>query len=149
MQAPASKSNPVSAEELLVSRIGRVGAIRLNRPRALNSLTLPMVRRFAEALAAYKQVRDDITATAAVRTGAVGGSPEVHEKIDPETGRGAVSLFASAAGTYTYVTHAPTSHRCWNNPNVVSIARDNEGRAELTVKFERPGAGLVFFLPGK
>jgi enoyl-CoA hydratase len=43
----------VSEAELLVSRIGRLGAIRLNRPAALNSLTLDMVRAFDEALDAF------------------------------------------------------------------------------------------------
>lgn len=36
--------------EILVSREGRVGRIRLNRPKALNSLTLDMVRGFTRAL---------------------------------------------------------------------------------------------------
>jgi enoyl-CoA hydratase len=39
--------------ELLVSRQGGVGRIRLNRPRALNSLTLDMVRLFTQALRAF------------------------------------------------------------------------------------------------
>jgi enoyl-CoA hydratase len=39
--------------ELLVSRHGGLARIRLNRPRALNSLTLGMVRRFTEALTAF------------------------------------------------------------------------------------------------
>lgn len=37
-------------DELFVSRSGRLGRIRLNRPAALNSLTLAMVRDFARAL---------------------------------------------------------------------------------------------------
>jgi enoyl-CoA hydratase len=40
----------MSESELLVSRLGRIGHVRLNRPKALNSLTLEMVRRFAQAL---------------------------------------------------------------------------------------------------
>ncbi|WP_457797808.1 enoyl-CoA hydratase/isomerase family protein [Methylocystis sp. S23] len=40
--------------ELLVSREGRVGRIRLNRPKALNSLTLNMVRLFTRALGAFE-----------------------------------------------------------------------------------------------
>jgi enoyl-CoA hydratase len=40
----------IEEEELLVSRVGRLGCIRLNRPKALNSLTLDMVRRFTRAL---------------------------------------------------------------------------------------------------
>lgn len=41
------------AAELLVSREGRLGRIRLNRPKALNSLTLEMVRLFTQALKTF------------------------------------------------------------------------------------------------
>ncbi len=37
-------------QELIVSRTGRLGLIRLNRPKSLNSLTLQMVRDFRLAL---------------------------------------------------------------------------------------------------
>jgi enoyl-CoA hydratase len=40
----------VSGEEIPVSRLGAIGRIRLNRPKALNALTFGMARRFAEAL---------------------------------------------------------------------------------------------------
>ncbi len=40
----------MSETDLLISRIGHLGSIRLNRPKALNSLTLGMVRIFARAL---------------------------------------------------------------------------------------------------
>jgi len=46
----------MSEEELIVSRYGRLGSIRLNRPAALNSLTLGMVRLFTRALAPDNQV---------------------------------------------------------------------------------------------
>ena len=45
-------------EELLVSRVGNVGRIQLNRPKALNSLTLEMVRGFTAALEAFGSSRD-------------------------------------------------------------------------------------------
>ncbi len=44
------RRDDMSETELLVSRIGHLGTIRLNRPKALNSLTLGMVRIFARAL---------------------------------------------------------------------------------------------------
>ncbi len=43
----------MSESDVLVSRVGRLGRIQLNRPKALNSLTLDMVRRFAAALDAF------------------------------------------------------------------------------------------------
>ncbi|PPD43355.1 MAG: 3-hydroxyisobutyryl-CoA hydrolase [Methylocystis sp.] len=45
-------------QELLVSREGRLGRIRLNRPEALNSLTLEMVRAFTLALDSFDKDAD-------------------------------------------------------------------------------------------
>lgn len=56
-------------QELLVSREGRLGRIRLNRPGALNSLTLPMVRAFTRALESFTEDAD----TAAVLVTGEGG----------------------------------------------------------------------------
>ncbi|MFT4184783.1 MAG: enoyl-CoA hydratase/isomerase family protein [Rhizobium sp.] len=42
-----------SIEEVIIERRGSAGLIRLNRPRALNSLTLPMIRAIASALDAF------------------------------------------------------------------------------------------------
>ncbi|OWV92021.1 3-hydroxyisobutyryl-CoA hydrolase [Rhizobium sp. R635] len=39
--------------EVIIERRGTAGIIRLNRPRALNSLTLPMIRTITEALEAF------------------------------------------------------------------------------------------------
>ncbi|MBB3916310.1 enoyl-CoA hydratase [Rhizobium pisi] len=39
--------------EVIIERRGTAGIIRLNRPRALNSLTLPMIRAITEALDAF------------------------------------------------------------------------------------------------
>lgn len=37
-------------DEVIIERRGTAGIIRLNRPRALNSLTLPMIRTITAAL---------------------------------------------------------------------------------------------------
>jgi len=57
----------VSESDVLVTRIGRLGHIRLNRPKALNSLTLEMVRRFAQAL---DEFGEDAQTIAVLVTGA-------------------------------------------------------------------------------
>lgn len=41
-------------DEVLFARSGRIGRIRLNRPRAINSLTLPMVTAISEQLTAWE-----------------------------------------------------------------------------------------------
>jgi enoyl-CoA hydratase len=50
----------MSESDVLVSRVGRLGHIRLNRPNALNSLTLEMVRRFARALDEFGEDEETI-----------------------------------------------------------------------------------------
>ncbi len=42
-----------SEDEILIARRGHLGTILLNRPKALNSLTLPMVRGFTAALESF------------------------------------------------------------------------------------------------
>ncbi len=56
-----------SIAELLVSRVGHLGKIRLNRPKALNSLTIGMVRSFASAL---DEFGEDASIAAVLVTGA-------------------------------------------------------------------------------
>ena len=53
--------------DVLVSRHGRLGHIQLNRPRAMNALTLPMVEAIASALATWAE---DDSVEAALISGA-------------------------------------------------------------------------------
>lgn len=103
------------------------------------------IARFGEALRWYKQVRDDITLADPIRTGHVGGSPEVHEKISPETGRGVVSFFAAAPGTFSYVTENRIADGIRHNDGV-TVTTDAQGRARIDAVFT-PGqyAKVVFF----
>lgn len=102
------------------------------------------IARFGAALGAYKQVRNDITRATLARTGTVGGSPEVYEKIAPDTGRGVVSVFAGARGTYTYLTHAPVRPQTWAMPGV-AVTPLPGGTARVDVTFDAPGGKCVFF----
>ena len=74
----------------------------------------------------------------------VGGSPEVYEKIDPDTGRGVVSVFASAPGTYAYVTRSRVSPQTWAMPGV-AVTPVPSGLARVDVTFDGPGGRCVFF----
>lgn len=56
-----ASSSSETAEPVLIETRGALGRIRLNRPRALNSLTLDMVRRIARALDAFA-ADDDVRA---------------------------------------------------------------------------------------
>jgi len=101
------------------------------------------VKFFGKALRHYKQVRDDIVASSPVRSGGVGGTPEIHEKIS-SSGRGAVVLFSSASGDFNYVTTARVSKEYWQTGNA-DVEFDAHGRARLRVHFDRPGAVVLFF----
>jgi alpha-galactosidase len=99
---------------------------------------------FGEVLARYKQVREDVTAAAPVTAGIVGGSPEIHEKISAETGRGLVAIFAEAPGVYTYITSLPVASQHWAAAGI-AVNLDEHGRARLDVAFAEPGGKMVIF----
>ena len=98
-----------------------------------------------EVIGKYKQVRDAVTAAPPVTEGRPGGSPEIHEKIDPVSGRGAVVIFASAAGRYRYVTANRAVPLAWTTGGTVEVAADAEGRAVIDAQFDGPGARMIFF----
>jgi len=99
---------------------------------------------WSEALAAYKRVRDDITAAYPVRDGGIGGSPEVHEKVAEETGRGVVCLFSTEAGEYEYLTASRVEPVLWKSEGV-EVEKAGEGRVLLRAKFDKPSARIIFF----
>jgi alpha-galactosidase len=101
-------------------------------------------RRLRGYLDAWKQVRDDATAASPVRSGPVGGSPEIHEKINPATGRGVVCLFSPTPGHYTYLTH----HRVAETHTAagrIRVSPAHDGKALLTWSCHQPGAAFVCF----
>ncbi|MEV8391078.1 MULTISPECIES: enoyl-CoA hydratase/isomerase family protein [unclassified Streptomyces] len=82
-------------EPVLTARAGRTAHLTLNRPRALNALTHPMVRTIDEALAAW-QGDDDVTAVVISGAGdrglcAGGDIRVIHE--DTRTGGGVSPAF--------------------------------------------------------
>ncbi len=99
---------------------------------------------FHNVLGKYKQVRNDITESNPIVTGAPGLSPEIYEKINVATGKGAVVLFANTNGTYTYITENKVDRINWHTDDVV-VRYDEKDRAMITVQFTEPGAKIVFF----
>ena len=102
------------------------------------------IELFNYLLSLYKQVRDDITRAYPVRNGNVAGSPEVHEKI--HNGRGAVCIFASTEGEYTYVTQHSVDQNFHATPGA-DVSFDSKGRAIIksTFPFGKSAAQVVFF----
>jgi alpha-galactosidase len=102
------------------------------------------VARFGKLLGLWRQVRDSIAAASPVRAGAVGGSGEVHEKIEHETGRGAIVIFSTASGRQRYVSEHPVAREHWATAGT-TVAFDAQSRAVVDAAFETPGAAIVFF----
>jgi alpha-galactosidase len=98
-------------------------------------------------LTRYKEVREDITEAYPVRVGAVGGSLEVHEKINTASGYGALVVFSNAAGRYSYVTANSPSQSYWAHEGA-TLTYDISGRAVVELDFESPGAKIIFFNTG-
>ncbi len=99
---------------------------------------------FGKTLGMYKQVRDDMTSTAMIRDGAVGGSPEVYEKINPENGRGAIVVFSSHAGSYSYISKNKVDPKFWATSGV-KIQIDKAGLTRIDVEFKTAEAKIIFF----
>ena len=66
----------------------------------LPALSETGTNRFAELLGKYKQVREDITAESAIKTGMTGSGFECYEKLSGKTGKGAVVVFSTVRDTF-------------------------------------------------
>jgi len=99
---------------------------------------------FGKTLGLYKQVRDDMTETAMIRDGAVGGSPEVYEKINPETGKGAIVVFSSQAGTYSYISKTKVDPKHWETRDT-DVKILPSGLVRVDAKFNSAEAKIIFF----
>jgi alpha-galactosidase len=104
------------------------------------------VALFGKMLGLYKQVRDDITESNPVLSGSVSCNPEIHEKINEQTGRGTIVIFGNLAAGHKmyYVSKNKVDTRIWHN-NDVSITIDKQGRAVLTFEFKDDAAKIIFF----
>lgn len=113
-------------------------------PGTAKSLWRLQLKTNGRWLGLYKQVREAITRADPARQGIVGGSPELHEKIDPASGCGAVAVFAEVPATYRLVTRTRVA-REYVATEGVTVRFDTAGRALLDLDFRKPGAKLVFF----
>jgi alpha-galactosidase len=59
----------------------------------LGSLDADGIAELAEGVSSYKAVASDLTEAYPITRGFIGASPEVHEKLNPATGRGIVAFF--------------------------------------------------------
>ena len=102
------------------------------------------VEFFGKTLGLYKQVRNDMTETSMIRDGAVGGSPEVYEKVNPETGKGAIVLFSSHSGTYSYISKTKVNPMHWETRDT-EVKLLPSGLVQIDAKFTTAEAKIIFF----
>jgi len=111
------------------------------------------VARLGRILAAYKQVRDDVTSATLIRSGVVGGMVESYEKIEPATGRGVLVIFANNVRdpfgpehpmTTELVTQAVVSRDAVASGDV-DVRYDSAGRAVVVARFGETGAAVIVF----
>jgi alpha-galactosidase len=101
------------------------------------------VQLIAMVLSKYKQVREDMAASFPIRSGAVAGTREIHEKISEQTGRGGVVLFSTTAGRFDYITQRKTVNKWWATPGA-TVEFDNGGHAIIHSEIVQ-GASIVLF----
>jgi len=101
------------------------------------------VALFHNILEKYKQVRDDVMAASPVYTGSPGDTPEIYEKINPETGRGVVVIFANSKGVFSYITKNEVVPDFWNNEG--TTVKRCGGHAKIDAAFHDASASIIFF----
>jgi alpha-galactosidase len=109
---------------------------------------------FGDALSHYKRVRGDVTKASLKSLGAVGSSVEFYEKINPETGRGVISVFGNTPGTYRYrvaskklrpAAYIAGGAKIIYEKPATSARAETENRAVVEVTFPDAGAALLIF----
>ena len=119
----------------------------------LLSISPDGVTRMARLIAAYKQVRNDVTSATAIRSGIPGGMVETYQKIDPTTGRGVLVIFANWVGkpygadrpmTAEVVTDSAVARSVVTTAGA-AVRFNTEGRAIVRAQFEETGSAIVLF----
>ena len=113
----------------------------------LLALSETEITALAEPLRDYKRVADAVTKAYPRVTGFTGSSPEIHEKLNAETGTGIVVFFTFAQGEFIYVTQALPAAATPQIKGADAWERLPDNRVKITVTLARDGARTVFFLP--
>mgnify|MGYP005855889403 CR=1 FL=1 len=110
----------------------------------LPALSEEEVALLSAHLADYKRVRAAATRAYPRVTGYAGASPEIHEKVDPETASGLIALFTATEGEITYVTRRLAAGRLQTVKGADQWSVLPDGRVKISVKLETNGARIVY-----
>ena len=98
----------------------------------------------AAHLGDYKRVRQAATRAYPRVMGFAGSSPEIHEKVDPQTASGLVAFFTVTPGEITYVTRPLAPGKLQEVKGADSWELLPDGRVKIVVNLERDGARVVY-----
>ncbi len=102
------------------------------------------VALFHDILEKYKEVREEVVMADLVHTGRPGDTPEIYEKIDSETGKGVVVIFAHSKGHFSYITKQAVSETFWKSEGV-EVKWVSDRHVKIDAFFEGASAAIVFF----
>lgn len=95
-------------------------------------------------LSDYKRVAPGVTRAYPRQQGFAGSSPEIYEKVDPETGCGVVVFITVTPGEYIYFTQPVNPGQLEKVKGADSWSLEEDGRIEIGVKLGRDGARVVY-----
>ena len=116
------------------------------------------VEHLSRLLAPYKAISRYAASASPVRTGGVGDMIETYEKIDPESGKGLVVIFANITMKGAWgkpltmrqplvaklVTDSIPHKAVWHTRNA-TLRYDTPGHAILTATFDGSDAAIFYF----
>ncbi len=102
------------------------------------------VKLFHDVLEKYKPISLDVIASGSLHFGNSGDSPEVFEKVNPETGKGIVVVFSNTSGKFSYVTKQKVSDVFWHNQGV-DLKIDTNHHASIDAEFKEASAAIILF----
>lgn len=101
-------------------------------------------RLFADILNRYKQISNDITDASLLSYGVPGESIEIHEKINPVSGKGEIVIFGNGKRVINYISKLKVAKKFWCTDGV-TVSFDEKGRAIIHTDFSETSAKIIFF----
>jgi alpha-galactosidase len=109
--------------------------------RGLSEADITLISNF---LSDYKRVAEAVVRSYPIRRGFAGSSPEIHEKLDPETASGLVAFFTVTPGEMTHLTQPLDLERLGEVKGADEWDATADGRLRLRVRLGRDEARTVF-----
>ncbi len=113
----------------------------------LPALSEDDIAYLSEQIGHYRRVRDWVTRAYPRTRGFPGSSPEIYEKLEPQSAAGIVAFFTVTPGTLTHDTQPLNLDRLGTVIGADAWESIGGNRLRLTVTLPRDGATVVYLLP--